>query len=184
MPVTVSERELPEAKIHRAVCAEVSYFKKETKDRKGNTRMSEMIAFSFELEALQKNGKRFIVGYGAEFFTDLTPDNNFGKFLQSWSGSGDKLSKEQLQEWARRIDGGQMVGGNCNLLIVHQTSKSSGRINAIIDKIMPKTEGLPRLEVSADYVNRETRLTPRDQQAPAGQVSQSAPIKEDDPVPF
>lgn len=204
MALKYSEYVLPPAGVQPAVLAEVTFItepdyewidgRKHAKmDKKtGQQAMAEKCILSFELAAKMEDGRRFIIT--RDFYASISPTNGFGKFIASWSGRGDKLNKEQIQEWMSLLNLEGKVkerNVNCVLTVVHKTATQSGREYARIDGIAPPMDGIPRLTVSDDYTpynermrNAEASEANEGQPKPAGTSSAPTPSGKDPLIPF
>lgn len=195
MPIEIKkydEYELPPAGIFNIVCCEMCEGMVKGKDRQGAPETALKLIFSFEIDAPMKDGRRFIITRGAEFYVEsgLTAKNAMGKFLNSWGGGKEPFTEEQLIRIAEAVNMKKYVGANATAAIIHKTSQASGYTYAVIDKIYPSQ--LPesaRLKPSPQYTpweKRQGQFNQRDQASTSAQApTPTAQVSKDkDPVPF
>lgn len=187
MPVEIKKYEKPPAGVQNAVCCEITEAIVDGKNFKTKADEKQLkLIFSFELEALQSDGRRFIITRGAEFFLNsgLNATNPLGKFLTLWGGGTVPLSDEKLAAIRDALNAGKYVGANAALVIAHKTS-GQGREYATIDSISPSI--LPadrRMTPSDKYTPWEKRQNQLSNAQGAGVSQPQAASAEKDPVPF
>lgn len=137
------------------------------------------MVWTFELAATREDGHRFIVPL--ELFPSISAGNKVGKLCQSWSGSAKKLTDEQIEEWIvafmgnTNFDTGEIdenppiLGANCQLKIVHNTSKTTGNDYAAIQDILPpsterQAKPLSKSDGYTPYAKRKAAAIEREQQ--------------------
>lgn len=186
MPIEIKKYEKPPAGIHNAVCCEISEVMVEGKNFKTQQPEKQMkLIFSFELEAEDSFGRRFILTRGAEFFLNsgLNANNPLGQFLTKWGGGSVPTSDENLEKMRDALNARKYVTANAALVVVHKTS-GTGREYAKIDSISPSI--LPadrRMVPSEKYTPWEKRQNQMNDNQPASAPVAQTPTDKS-PVPF
>ncbi len=166
--------------LHRAVCCDVVELGwLDTKWGKKRT-----ICICWQILATMEDGKPYMV---TERYNATLYESNLLAALESWRG------RPFTDEERKNFDVDSVLGAQCQINVVHNTSSKNGKLYANASAIVPGMKGLPPLVVR-DYIRVRDRdgyqapdLAPPDQPAqsvdPSEEPPQHGPDADDD-IPF
>ena len=173
MSTTVKE---PESKdftpapqgLHQAVCVDVYDIWTEKRDEKWGGGLRDLTRLVFEIDEINpENGKPYMVS--KQYTASLHEKANLRHDLESWRGRA--FTKEEL----KAFDLENVLGANCQLLVVHNVKESKTYAN--VQTIAPLAKGtVNKIVKSKDYIRKKDRV-PEGQPREPGQ-------DEDDSAPF
>lgn len=167
------EYEKPTPGQYTAVCADIIDLGMVEETYDEQTRSVHKCAIVFQLDALNKEGRRFEVA--PRFTVSMHKKANLRKFLEDWRGR--PYTDEQAKEGAPLH---VLEGVNAYVQIVHR--ESNGKVYANIGTIMAKPSGTPSVKIvgyqRSDHWKKAIKQHANPDEFP------SALQEEDDDLPF
>jgi len=157
---------------HAAVCCDLINLGLQKSEWQGKVREKHKIRILWQIDALDEQGKRFIVG--RTFTKSLHENSGLRAFLESWRGRA--FTEAELAGFNLT----NLLGISCFIQIKHNTKQ--GKTYANVDTIMRLPKSETPLTVTPDYVRVKDRK--KDEQT-ANENDFPPPLQDDeDDLPF
>lgn len=131
---------------HQGVCCDVVDLGVQELNFNGQISHKHQIRIMWQINEQMEDGRPFIVS--KKYNLSLHEKATLRKDLKAWRGRD--FTEKELQGF----DVETLIGANCMLAVSHSVSPSNGRTYANVDSVGPLMKGLPKMEVSAEYVRK------------------------------
>jgi len=166
-------RELPDADLHRAVCAFVFDLGLYPDPKWG--KVTHRILIAWELEQKMADGRPFMLS--KEYTLSLFEKSTLFRHLTSWKGQ--PLSAQEL----KGLDLETLVGKNCRLNVIHAVSHK-GTTYANVDAVLPADKQAEPLKVYAPEPPKWFEVKRQEYATALAKVSMDEADHEEPPPPL